>query len=174
MLRLFLACCAVVLLAGCSVAPETLGISEQQWNQYTPQKQQTIVANYEKVRANNNLANTTAAGYGTLHVGIANGKVMMPPFTASYKYTPIEFDIADGVCREVELHNLDVMKSVDLIACFKQNVLFLDPSFYELAKQKGSIRFYYSPLWESGFAYRNISSRGYARLQQVTVTIKKQ
>jgi hypothetical protein len=60
---------------------------------------------------------------------------------------------------------------VNLRACFKRNILFLDPSRFDLTKKEGSVRLYQSPLWRDGFTYKNIDSSGYVKLTDVNITI---
>lgn len=162
---------AMLCLVGCAVSPHTLGISNKQWDQYSEAQQQNLVANYEQIQASDLNANIDYNNF--LVVGIKGGTAMMPPFTASYRYNPVKFTIPAGTCEIVTLHSVIGVSSVDLTACFKNKVLYMDPSRYELNKKLGSIKFHALPLWNNGFSYHNISSSGYTRLRNVTVTIKQ-
>ncbi len=171
MLRLIFITFVMLSLVGCAVSPESLGISSAKWNKYSEAQQQELIANYEQIQGaaldapidDNNL----------ILVRIKGGTVMMPPFIVGYAYNPLQFMITSGTCRTLPLNSTLGMGFVDLTACFKNNVLYMDPSRYELDKKFGSIQFHALPLWQQGFSYRNISSSGYARLQNVTVAVKQ-
>ncbi|KPJ68113.1 MAG: hypothetical protein AMJ43_01530 [Coxiella sp. DG_40] len=161
----------VLLLVGCAVGPVELGISQQQWNKYNPEKQQEILtAHKELLRAKRE--DQTLIGDSWLEVDIKGGSVMMPPFIKRYEFAPVTFKIREGTCRINALHNYKSSNSIKLDCCYKNDILFLDPSRYEIDKKDGTVRLYFSPLWRQGFIYKNINSDGYARLHNVTIKIK--
>ena len=166
-------CCVVCCLAGCATQPETLGISQQQWRKYDQQKQQQILADHKHLTALAAPEIDVPTANPWLKVAIHDGLVMMPPFSARYKYIPTSFRIQQGTCQNVLLHTYHNTNHIMLTACYKKNILWLDSSRYEIDKKYGSVRLYSSPLWIKGFTYNNLNSSGYARLHNVTVTVHK-
>lgn len=169
-LFLFVICC----LSGCGVSLNKLGISQHEWEQYTEQRQSRILKNYMQIagekKAQRQTENSMAKD-SWLEVNVSGGLVMMPPFIFSNSYTPASFKIYQNDCTNVKLKNLNLNDSVDLEACYKNNILFVDPSNYELDKKDGSIQLYSSPLWRNGFTYQHINTSGYARLQNANITV---
>jgi len=148
----FLGCCLAVL-AGCAVQPEELGISQRQWDKYSLEKQQDILAKHEALVAAKDNEPSVVVKDSWLQISISDGLVMMPPFTARYKYMPVTFKIKNGKCKKVLLHNYQKTHAVKLTVCYKKKILFLDPSRYEMDKKDGSVRLYSSPLWKNGFTF---------------------
>ena len=165
---------AMLLLTGCAPSPAELGLTAQEWQQMNTQKQQEVLAHYEQIRQKQQSLYTVAQIDTWLKITIMQGTIMMPPFDTDYVYQPVNFQVFPNSCRDVTVYSLTGDRQVVLTACYKDDVLFLDPSRYELNKQPGSIRFYASPLWRSGFLYSHITSSGYVRLRDVDVRIKRQ
>jgi hypothetical protein len=173
MFRIFLLLCLLSLI-GCAVSPAELGISQQQWNKYNQQEQQKILTAHKELIRAKRKENLKSTGDSWLQVSIEDGSVMMPPFIRHYKYTPVTFRIREGTCQKNALHNYKSSNFVKLDSCYKDDILFLDPSCYEMDKKDGTVRLYFSPLWKQGFIYKNICSDGYARLHDVTIKIKSE
>lgn len=173
MLRIILIIGILFSLTGC-LSPTTLGISETEWQTYTPEQQKKIKSGYyevlktkvEKREEAGPLENTK------LLVKISGGKTNMPPFTQLSEYKPVEFQLSNGSCRSIRLEREDGQQSVEVKACFQGKSLYIDPSAYDVSKKVGSIRLYYSPVWDRGFTFENVSSSGYAHLTNVNVTVK--
>ncbi|MCK4870618.1 MAG: hypothetical protein KAS93_05875 [Gammaproteobacteria bacterium] len=161
----------LLMLAGCAVTPNTLGISAQTWHKYSKAKQQALIVGYHSVSSFYKSGQAKHGGR-LLQVVVAHGTVKMPPFVKSYTYRPVIFTIPEGVCRSVILRNQKAQKQVAVGACYKHGILLLDPSRYDVNKRLGSIRFYKSPLWRQGFSYRNVHSTGFVRLKDATITIR--
>jgi hypothetical protein len=159
-------------LAGCAVKPEDLGISQQKWAKYSESQQQKILDNYKTIVEAKDKEQHSQVTDNWLRVTIQDGLVKMPPFTKRYNYVSVTFRIQDGTCQQVLLHTYNKKHSVNLDCCYKNNVFLLDPSRYEANKADGSIRLYYSPLWQNGFVYKNVSSDGYLYLHNVTVKVQ--
>lgn len=174
-LKLLLIFLFTVVLIGCSsVSPEQLGMSEQQWNKYGEQEQERILRNHDYIVETAKKNTFSAHGNSCLTLNIQNGKAIMPPFTEWYSFKPVTLKISEGTCQIAELYAMDGKNHVTLCACYNDNVLLLDPSLYEIDKRYGSIRMYYSLLWEDGFDYTNINTDGYAHLQKTSIFITKQ
>ncbi len=171
MLRFILSIFVMLSLVGCVVSPDTLGVSSAKWGQYSEAQQQELIANYEQIQGSTLGAPVDDNNY--VYVNITGGTVMMSPFIIGYAYNPLEFMVTSGECKTVPLNSTLGVGFVDLTACFKNDILYMDPSRYELNKRFGSIQFHALPLWKQGFSYKNISSSGYARLQNVTVSVKQ-
>lgn len=177
--RLLLIVLAQLLLVGCATnIPKNLGISDLEWSSYSKEKQQSLLAHYEKVvkEHKNTKQPEPKAGNKVLIVGITNGQVMFPPSFINWQnYKPVRFAVYAGQCRNVKLeHKSDAKTKTELRACYYGNVLYLDPSRYNFIKRHGTASIHSSPLWLEGFAYKGVNSHGYVRLSNVTVTIKLQ
>ncbi len=174
---------AYLFLIGCAAnVHERLGVSELEWTSYSQDKQKVLLTNYERVtkeRASElgqqQKKDKNALDVQALEVSIYGGKAMFPPaFINWYAYHPVHFNILSGECHNIELiQTADVESKTELRVCFHNNVLYLDASNYDLTKKFGSVSIYHSPLWSSGFAYKEISSSGYVKLNNVTVEIKQ-
>jgi len=173
---------APLFLLGCAAnIPEKLGVSDLEWTSYSQDKQKNLLAVYERMmkeresEAEKQEANKTLSG-SFLAVSIYGGKIMFPPSFINWQnYKPVRFTIFKGEC-----HNIEMMQSsgsdvkTELGVCFYGNILYLDSSRYDRTKKAGSVSIYYSPLWLTGFAYKDINSSGYVRLSNVTVEIKQE
>lgn len=171
--RIFFLLGLLFCLGSCAVKPEDLGISQQQWAKYSEAQQQKILAGHKAVSVAKDKEQSAPVTDNWLQVSIQNGLVKMPPFTKHYKYMPTTFQIQDGKCQKVLLHTYKNRNAVKLDTCYKNNVLLLDPSYYEVDKMDGSIRLYYSPLWQNGFTYKDVNSDGYVSLHNVTIKVKE-
>lgn len=173
MLRIILLVGMPLLLTGC-LSPATLGISETEWQTYSPEQRDKIKTGYyEVLKSHSNVEEQSGELENSLlSVKISDGTAKMPPFTQPSAFKPVDFELTNGSCRTITLENLDGSQSVDVKACFQGKSLFIDPSAYEVSKKVGSIRLHYSPIWTRGFTYSHISSSGYAHLENVNVTVK--
>lgn len=175
--RILIAIAMLLFLSSCASVstPTKLGMTEAEWSSYTPDKQEMLLANYEKFAAENKYIKnkeSVVANDMFLEVGIRDGKVMMPPFNGWQDYNPTKFIISKDQCRSVVLQQpTDETVHTELEVCFNGNVLYLDPSHYDLTKKNGTISINFSPLWLSSFSYKGINSSGYVRLNNVTVEI---
>lgn len=163
-----------IALVGCAVSPQKLGISEQEWNSYSDEQRQKILVDYQQIAAEQGNIKKNSSESETINVKIYDGEVMMQPFTQWCSYQPVTFDLAKNTCDEILLNQLNGAAQTSLRACYKDNLLYLDPSRYDLTKRNGSINFPFSPLWKQGFEYNGVSSSGFVRLKNVTVKITGQ
>jgi len=171
--KLTLFFCLLFLLVSCAVPPQKLGISQQQWDQYPPTKQQNILDGYKQILTAKDNGTITPIDDSWLQLSISGGSAMMPPFTKRYTYMPVTFSIQEETCKQVLLHSDSSIHAIKLTTCYKNKALWLDPSRYEIANQDGTVRLPYSPLWENGFTYNNVTSSGYARLHNITIIVKQ-
>jgi hypothetical protein len=167
----------LILLGGCTTSPSNLGISDAQWAGYSKAQRQEILHNYRKIDNTAGLPiprakSISAAADSTINVAIHDGKIMMPPFTAATDYLPIVFTIHNGHCKRIVVHQANQAQSITLDTCYQNKILYLDPSRYDATKSKGSLLFNYTPFWEHGFTYQDVSSTGYAQLSHVDITIQ--
>lgn len=177
-LNLFFLLFATLLMTGCvTVQPSDLGISPQVWNQYTKEQRDEMASNYHEIelgRVENGLKGTLGGDKNSiLNVQIHSGKAMMPPFTQLQYYQPLSFSIHQGECykRIPVYQSNDPKKQVILAACYRDDILYLDPSRYDKSKRYGSLEFTAMPLWRRGFTYPNVSSSGLVRFTHVNITI---
>jgi len=175
---------SLFFLFGCAMSPNKLGIPESEWKSYDKAKQEKILADYKNLNTietiddqkekdeYESIKNSTYFG-PLLKVRVYGGEAMLPPFTGWQHYTSNTFDIIPGTCINAPLIavNGDEKSRVDLRACYKNNVLMLDPSHYDLNKKEGTIRLPYSPLWNYGFTYHGIYTNGYVKLKNASVTV---
>lgn len=165
----------VTLLSGCALSPDRLGISEAAWNQYTPAQQEEFRNLYyqaEKIRAEQK-KNPERSLQKPILVTIHDGKILMPPFTTWYSYKLKSFAINKETCLDNEIMQINSEEKINLRACYKKGILYLDPSQFEQGKILGTVQFLYNPLWEQGFTYPNISTTGYAKLKNATIEIRE-
>ncbi|MFT3742017.1 MAG: hypothetical protein QM752_05000 [Gammaproteobacteria bacterium] len=175
-MRRLLICLVPLILTGCAtVSPQKLGISKQQWESYSQAQQDAILKGYAQAK-NNRMRSGSDQTDATLTVAIRNGKMLMPPFTQLASYQPVEFDISAGQCnRKITVASSeDPKQKTRLIVCFRDNVLYLDPSPYDPAKADGSLKMPYMPTWQRGFTYPKVSSTGYAKLTDVDISVQSQ
>jgi hypothetical protein len=167
---------SAVLLAACAtVTPNSLGISQDQWNQYTPEQKREMNKGYREVQKQAKQKQEISSN-STLSVNIYGGQILLPPFTYLKDYQPIAFAIKEGDCNVklpvIEKNNPQIKTTLKV--CYKNNVLFLDPSPYLPSQAQGSIQLHHMPTWTRGFTYPGISSTGLVKLTGVNVFIKEQ
>lgn len=165
----------VLLLASCAISPNELGISQAQWNSYAPEQQQQFIKNHRLIQNNQGTllqGDSNMSDESMLQVNVHGGQVIMPPFTMLQDYQLVSFTITSGSCKTVPLVQLNAKNKVGLTACYQNKILYLDPSKFDVEKQIGSIRFYFSPLWAEGYTYHHINSSGYVRVTNADITIK--
>jgi hypothetical protein len=161
------------LLSGC-VSPMSLGISEAEWRNYSPEEQQKIKSGYYEILKTRFSPREKGVADGTyLHVAVSGGKVYMPPFASMYDYVPIEFEIASGDCKTLQIKGQNGDQKVPMKVCYQNQTLYLDPSSYDMTKRIGSIQLHYSPIWDRGFIYHKVSSSGYVHLTRVDVSVQR-
>jgi hypothetical protein len=171
-IQILIASTAILFLSGCVSAPMKLGISDSEWSSYDVDKKKGLLFNYEKISEEHKDKEDKVINDVFLKVNIHGGKVMMPPFIDWQDYKPVDFTIFKGQCRGIVLQQpMDEDSQINLGVCFDGNILYLDPSQYDLKKKNGSISINSFPLWSSGFSYKGVSSSGYARLKDVTIEI---
>lgn len=120
----------------------------------------SALINKNKINATNN---------HILNISISGGTITPAKTTTAQSYQPINFSINQGKC-VTTLIQLNTKDSQALQTCYTGNVLFLDTK--GIPHNQSAIRFYYTPLWNQGFAYNNITTNGRAHLNNVTVTVK--
>jgi hypothetical protein len=179
--KIILLFCVHFFLVGCATnTPEKLGINELEWTSYSQEKQQTLLANYERmtkehegVLEKQEVDKKLSDHF--LEVNIYGGKVMFPPSFINWQsYQPVHFTIFNGKCHNIEMIQAsDSDTKTELSVCFYGNVLYLDSSRYDPSNGEGSVSIYRSPLWLSGFVYNEVNSGGYVRLNNVAVEIKQ-
>lgn len=168
-----------IFLFGCAHGPELLGISDLEWSSYSEEKQKRLLDNYNKIAKEREaiLAEQDNKDSNSvfLLVSMHDGKIMLPPsFINWQRYRPVKFEIFKGQCRDIEVtHSSDKNIKTKLGICYRDNILYLDPSRYEVTKEMGTVSIPFSPLWVTGFAYKGINSNGYVGLSDVTVEIKQ-
>lgn len=166
----------LLALTGCAtMSPNKLGISETQWASYTPEQKKEIIKNYHEVqKKQSNEQQNESDTSSRIAVSIQGGKANDARTTTPMSYQPIHFEIASGQCnKSISVVAIDNPKQKTTFkACYKNNILYLDPSRYEVSKAQGSIQLPYQPVWKRGFTYPNISSSGFANFSNVSITIK--
>lgn len=158
------------------VKPNTLGISNAQWQTYSEPEKKKIIDGYhqaQKVKKNKK-SNHCASDKSVLQVSIEGGKVIMPPYTQSKSYQPVNFSIKSGDCNmKVNIQQVGNPKQkVPLEVCYRNSILYLDPSSYDPELALGSLQFAYLPLWKRGFVYPDVNSKGLVKFQHANISIK--
>jgi len=176
-LQIKLGCFLVILLclSGCvTVTPHKLGISQEDWDQYSPAKQDQLLSAYEETQQRKK-ATRIKSGSGVLAVRIEEGKILLPPYTVPVAYQPILFDIKEGQCRKkFSVEPVDEShKAGTLEACYQDDTLYLDPSPYNPQLSLGSLQFPYLPAWKRGFMYPNVSSTGLLQLTDTNIFLQQ-
>lgn len=160
-------------LTACAT-PSRLGISEAEWQNYTPEQRQDIKKSYYTVLKGQVNAQKGAPSDGSrLQVNISGGKIKLPPFVDSQNYTPIAFTLRSGECKTIQVTDANSDKKIPMKACYLNKTLYLDPSRYEVEKSVGSIQLHYSPIWDRDFTYQGVSSTGYVHLTNVNVSVSR-
>jgi len=177
--KIFLLFIVHIFLLGCANNPVLLGISELEWTSYSPEKQKSLLASYNQAaKERKNIIKEQGnqkLGNEFLEVTVFDGKVMFPPSFINWQnYKPVKFTIFEGQCSDIAIeHQSDNDSKTKLGVCFYDNVLYLDPIYYDLTKKNGTTTIHFSPLWLTGFTYKGISSSGYVRMNNVTIEIKQ-
>jgi len=164
----------LALLSAC-VTPMHLGIPDAEWQNYSPEERKKIKSGYyELMKSHVGVEEEKIVPDGSsLHVRLSGGNVLMPPFSHPVSYTPVEFDVESGASEKIILEAPGGEQKTTLHICYRNKTLYLDPSRYDPTKRLGSIQLHYSPIWNRGFTYENVSSSGYVHLSHVNVNVKK-
>lgn len=170
--RWFLGFFALISLVGCtSVYPRQLGISQNQWQQYSDVQKEQIIANYAQAKRIQK-EQKVEKGDSKLEVKVYGGSVLMPPYTNSKSYQPITFEIKEGDCHlKIPVYAAISKEKTILKACYSDAVLYLDPSPYNPNLAKGALQFPYMPVWKRGFTYPPMNSEGLTKLRGGRVSI---
>lgn len=179
---------SLVILSACNTfSPHTLGISDTEWANYSPDKQKELREFYKqkiKIKAKDktntilpipkNQFKDLVIPNLPLLIDIHDGKAIMPPFVSWYTYKTQPFTVFPDSCANSLLQQVNNPKQqIVLRVCYLKGTLFLDPSRYDTTKMPGSLSFRHSPLWESEFTYKHINTTGYVRLKNAVITIKQ-
>lgn len=181
-----------LMLSGCSsITPQKMGISQDEWNSFDKIKQKELLANYKSLNQErlaedsqksskedneddeSDLYGNAITSQNSLTVKITGGTAMLPPFTNDQSYQDIEFTIDADSCKNSFVSAENSESQVTLRSCYKNNILSLDPSAYDVKKKMGTITFNYSPLWNDGFIYHKVDTNGLVRFKNATVWIQK-
>ncbi len=173
---IFLLLITLVLSACVSVKPEQVGLSTVGWESLSYKEKEKISSTYRKTEKTRQqwLGQMRQNPNNQLTVTIAPGKAYFPPYLEAQEFLPVIMNLTDGKCyQDVQLLARDnPLLVTNLSVCYYQNILYLDPSFSNLAEAKGSLVFPYLPVWQRGFSYPNISSNGLVRLSNARITIQ--
>lgn len=162
-------------LAACATNPSQLGLTPQQWQSMSASEQQAAIATYRASKREQQASMATDASSTNgekIQVTLSRGEAMMPPFTKASPFKPVQFEIAVGRCKDVTLESLSGRQQVVLTACYKNKLLYLDPSHYQAQYVIGTAELPYSPLWSRGFDYAHVNTFGYVRLSDVSLNVK--
>ncbi len=160
-----------IILVGCAVKPESMGIDSLKWGSMTDKQRQEAIDNYNEINsyAHNSKIDTTQ---NRIRVKVSGGEVMLPPDSEYNKYFPVSFILYEGECRKVLIHAKNSKSKSWLISCYRDNKLLLDPGVSSSIKTHGSINIPESPLWQWGHTYRQVTSSGISKLLAVSVYVK--
>lgn len=168
--------CAVFCGGCASTSPLALGISEEQWEEFSQEKQDELLHNYSILQAQDKTLTTTDDAVETkepaLIIKVHHGQAMLPPFLNWSPYKECKFYLAKNTCSKGTIHSLEAETTIDLKACYFENLLYIDPTKYDPNNTQGTVTFTYSPLWRQGFSYTKIHTDGYVRLKDATVYVK--
>ena len=169
-------------LAGCAdigsspfFTPQHVGISPTHWNQLSTEQKQKILADVGQIQGPQTLIRNTSnkASAGTqLAIKLQGGTAKMPPFEQRYPYQPVTLSLNDNSCHTVSLQQQGGNHQISLQLCYINNVLYLDPSRYDLSMQYG-LQLPALPVWRRGYRYSDLSSQGYAGLLNINLIVKK-
>lgn len=164
-----------IFLSGCAnVSPNKLGISQSDWDEYSPAKKDQLVSAYEQTQKRKRTADVSS-GSGVLSVHIEGGKALLPPYTNLTAYQPTTFTVKQGNC-EKKIPIMPVEGSDQpghLEVCYKSDTLYLDPSPYDPNLFLGSLAFPYMPTWKRGFTYLHVNSAGLLKLTDVNIFLRQ-
>lgn len=172
MIKVIVTLLTCALLTAC-VTPMRLGMSETEWESYSPQERQKIKQGYYQILKTSTKSQAKPSDGSKLQVHLSSGKVGMPPFSSLYPYNPVSFEVQNGHCKDISISEENGDKKVTMKACYQGKTLYLDPSHYDTAKRQGSIQLHYSPIWDRELTYNGVSSSGYVHLTNINVTLKR-
>lgn len=175
MSRLMLILLATLLLSACATTtafyPTELGITTDQWNQYSDQQRQQAVEDYRQSQ----LEREKIIPPGSkLSVNIQGGSIYNSGNTQSL-YQPVSFTINRGNCNQkiTFFDAQDPRKKSKMYACYRGDTLYLDPASFDPENPFGSVKFQYLPNWKRGFTYPGINTTGSTKLTAANVTIQE-
>lgn len=163
----------VTLALSACATPTRLGISEAEWNNFTPEEQARIKKGAREVRSVKSGPENAVPDGSVVNLKISDGQVNMPPFTGAVAYNPFEIEVPSGACKTVNVSSVSGDKKVDVQICYFNKTIYVDPSRYDPDKGIGSIQLHYSPIWDRGFVYQHVSSSGYAHLNNVNISVRR-
>lgn len=177
LIQKFFTCAIVVsVIAGCSGAP--YGVTAQEWAALSMPDIKELQENYQRIKdlreeekawqERTKITATTPR----IEMKIEGGTVQMPPFVKRLEYKPAKLIVYQGHCRSVKLQEKKGKQKTELEVCYLGDIVYLDSSKTVYQWRHGSLRFYYVPVWLSGFTYNNISSQGYVSLKDATIKVK--
>lgn len=155
--------CAL-LQVGCAISEDLSGMNQQQIQKYRQIKKAKAL---EEKKAP--ISNKTPR----VKLTIENGKAKMPRLASRSPFNPASMIVYQGHCQTMRLNQVEGDAHVDIEACYRGNELLLDASRYDYKLRYGTLRLAELPLWESGFTYHGISTKGYVKLSNSDITVKK-
>lgn len=163
----------LLFLSGCAtVSPNRLGISQSDWDQYSPAKKDQLILAYDQTQSHKKTVHVKA-GKGVLSVRIEGGEALLPPYTNLVRYEPVAFTVRQGDChKKINVQKVDAVEDEEpgkLEFCYKDDTLYLDPSPYNPSLSLGSLQFPFMPIWKRGFTYPDVTSTGLLKLTRVHI-----
>lgn len=169
--------CLTLLLSACApVSPQKLALSQDSWRAMNARQKDKLSKAYrqtEKIRQQW-LAALKPEDDSAIRVKLVSGEAKFPPDYAKAAFRPVEVSLRNGQCYQniILQKKSDLNDSIDLKACYYNDRLYLDPSINEPDKAIGSLLFPEAPIWQRGFTYPAVTSRGRIGLYQAHIEIK--
>lgn len=166
---------SILIISGCSRVP--YGITSQEWSDLSMSEIMELQENYQRIKdlreEEKSWQERTEITPSTprIELTIEGGTVKMPPFKERVEYKPAKLTVYQGHCRSVKLLEKKGKKKTILEACYLGDIIYLDSSKTVYHWRHGSLRFYYVPIWLSGYTYYDINSHGYVGLKGATIKI---
>lgn len=161
-----------LLLDGCTIAPQWLGMSSQQWKVMNKVERQQLHITYRDIQRRQRSPSKIIYNGPNIQVTINRSTAIIPPFLKAYPFKSVKFKMYVGKCRYICLTSLEGTHSVAFRACYDGLTFKLDPNRYDTIKSNGAaLLLTYNPLWKRGFTYSSLSSTSCVCLNNVTITI---
>lgn len=164
-----------IYLGGCQSFSQSVGLSEREWAfTSTPQKLAMLNSHFNNKGSWCHKQKLVNHAQAPIYIELESAYATLWPGKVNKPIKPLGLFLQPGDCVNVALQSKDHQYQSQLDLFYDGRSLILDPLFYDYASSSGTLQIDKHPLWLDGFSYVNLSTKGYASLNKLKLTIHEQ
>lgn len=160
-------------LSACAPSPADIGLTQQKWDNATPQEQNCWQRAYQDYQDGHPELDGDGSSSNKVDITITGGTAAFPPAFQQLAFNKIRDQLPAGACHSLNVVATNNNYATSLYICYAKNTIAIDPSHYDSSTRAGSLILTNNPLWKRGFSYKNMFTDGYVKFKNITITVKR-